>query len=79
MRGGILEWRTDVDSPWLDTNEAAAYLKVKRRTLLQWVRDGKLPAHKLSGLQRHVWRFLRPELDAMLVPSSADSADGRQQ
>jgi len=78
MRGGIREWRTNVESPWLDTNEAAAYLKVKRRTLLQWVRDGKLPAHKLSGLERHVWRFLKHELDAMLVPSSAGSADGRQ-
>ncbi len=68
-----------MESPWLDTDEAAAYLKVKRRTLLQWVRDGKLPAHKLSGLQRHVYRFLRPELDAMLVPSSAVTAEGRQQ
>jgi excisionase family DNA binding protein len=68
-----------VESPWLDTAEAAAYLKVKRRTVLQWVREGKLPAHKLSGLQRHVWRFLRRESDAMLVPSSADSAEGRQQ
>ena len=65
-------------TPWkalFDTDEAAAYLKVKRRTVLQWVRDGKLPAHKLSGLHRHVWRFLRHELDAMLEPSSADLAD----
>jgi excisionase family DNA binding protein len=68
-----------MESPWLDTDEAAAYLKVKRRTLLQWVRDGKLPAHKLSGLQRHVWRFLRHELDGMLLPSSAGSAEGGQQ
>jgi excisionase family DNA binding protein len=64
--------------PLARTEEAAAYLKVKRRTLLRWVRTGKLPAHKLSGMQRHVWRFLRHELDAMLVPSSADSAEERQ-
>lgn len=65
-----------MESPWLNTNEAAAYLKVKPRTLLQWAREKKIPAHRLSGLQRHVWRFLKSELDgAMLVPSSADSAD----
>ena len=37
-----------------------------------------VPAHRLCGIQRCVWRFLRPELDAMLLPSSADSAEGRQ-
>jgi excisionase family DNA binding protein len=68
-----------VETEWLTANEAAQYLKVKPRTLLQWARERKIPAHKLSGVQRCVWRFLRPELDAILVPSSADSADGGQQ
>jgi excisionase family DNA binding protein len=63
---------------WLTANEAAAYLKVKPRTLLQWVREMKVPAHRLSGTHRCVWRFLRPELDAILCPSSAEPADGRQ-
>ena len=67
-----------MDSQWLTANEAAAYLKVKPRTLLQWARERKIPAHKLSGVQRCVWRFLRPELDAILCPSSADTADRRQ-
>lgn len=56
---------------WLTAAEAAKHLKVKPRTLLQWVRDGKVPAHKLSGTQRRVWRFLKSELDGMLIPSSA--------
>jgi len=56
---------------WLTSSEAAEHLKVKRRTLLQWVRDGKVPAHKLSGTKRCIWRFLKNELDAMLMPSSA--------
>jgi excisionase family DNA binding protein len=68
-----------VETEWLTANEAAQYLKVKPRTLLQWARERKIPAHKLSGVQRCVWRFLRPELDAILIPSSADSADGGQQ
>lgn len=63
---------------WLTAKEAAAYLKVRPRTLLLWTRQGKVPGHKLSGLRRTVWRFLRVELDAMLGLSSADSADGRQ-
>jgi len=28
MRGGTQEWSSAVESPWLDTEEAAAYLKV---------------------------------------------------
>jgi excisionase family DNA binding protein len=78
MWGDIQKWDTNVESQWLTANEAAQYLKVKPRTLLQWARERKIPAHKLSGVQRCVWRFLRPELDAILCPSSADSADGRQ-
>lgn len=61
---------------WLTTHEASAYLKVQPRTLLLWARQGKIPAHRLSGIRRCVWRFLRAELDAMLGVSSADSAEG---
>jgi excisionase family DNA binding protein len=68
-----------VQTEWLTANEAAKYLKVKPRTLLEWVRQRKVPAHRLSGVQRRIWRFLRAELDAMLLPSSAEPADGRQQ
>jgi excisionase family DNA binding protein len=60
---------------WLTLNEAASYLKIKRRTLALWVRQKKVPAHRLSGVQRCIWRFLRPELDAMLGLSPAGSAE----
>jgi excisionase family DNA binding protein len=66
-------------SPWLTAAEAAGYVKVERRTLLQWVRQGKVRAFQLSGTMRHVWRFQKTDLDGMLIPSSAGSADGRQQ
>jgi excisionase family DNA binding protein len=55
---------------WLTLNEAAAYLKVKPRTLAQWVKERKVPGHKLSGTERCIWRFLQSELDAMLGVSS---------
>jgi len=66
-----------MNTEWLTSHEAAEYLKVKRRTLLQWVRDRKIPAHRLSGTQRCVWRFQKWELDAILCPSSAGPAEGR--
>jgi excisionase family DNA binding protein len=52
---------------WMTTIEAAAYLKVKPRSLLLWVRQGKLQAYALSGTQRRVWRFLREDLDSTLL------------
>ena len=64
---------------WLTLEEAAAHLKVARRTLGAWVRQGKVKGFLLSGTIRHVWRFRREDLDAMLLSSSAGSADRRQQ
>ena len=50
--------------------EAAQYLKVKVRTLLLWVRQGKVKAFALSGTKRRVWRFRQRDLDAALLESS---------
>jgi len=60
---------------WLTAAEAADYLRIRRATLLLWVRQGKVPGHRLSGTRRCVWRFLRAELDAMLTAPSVCSAD----
>lgn len=58
---------------WLTANEAAAYLKVKPRTVLKWAKTGRIPAYPLSGKKRVTWRFLKSELDAMLArPSAAE-------
>ncbi len=57
-------------SEWLTANEAAGYLKVKERTLLLWVRQGKVKAFALSGIRRRVWRFRKQDLDAALVESA---------
>ena len=72
--------KTDVYSSatqWLTSDEAALYLKIERRTLLQWVRQGKVRAYILSGTQRHVWRFKTSDLDAMLSVPAVLSSDGR--
>ena len=54
---------------WLTAREAADYLKVKTRTLLHWVRQGKVKAFALSGTKRRVWRFRQQDLDAALMES----------
>ncbi len=56
---------------WLTATEASRYLKVKPRTVLRWAKEGRIPAHPLSGEKRVTWRFLKSELDAMLVLPSA--------
>jgi len=64
----------EVESPhtqqnieWLTANEAAEHLRIKTRTLLQWTRQGKINGYALSGGRRHVWRYLRAELDAAVL------------
>jgi excisionase family DNA binding protein len=57
-------------SEWLTAGEAAQHLRVKVRTLLFWVRQSKVRGFALSGTKRHVWRFRREDLDAVLLGSS---------
>ena len=62
-----------MESQWLTATESARYLKVKPRTVLKWAKEGRIPAHPLSGSKRVTWRFLKSELDAMLaLPSAAE-------
>jgi len=56
----------------MNAREAAQYLRVAHRTVLEWAKSGRIPAHRLSGLSRITWRFLAAELDgAMMGPPSA--------
>jgi excisionase family DNA binding protein len=51
---------------WLTAHEAAAYLKVRTRTLLLWTRQKKVLGWPLSGIRRRIWRFRKTDLDAVL-------------
>jgi excisionase family DNA binding protein len=62
-------------SEWLTATEAAAYLKVKPRSLLLWVRQGKVRAYAITGTQRRVWRFLKEDIDAALLSRPVVSSD----
>jgi excisionase family DNA binding protein len=59
---------------WLTAAEAAKYLKVRSRPLLQWVREGSIKGYCLHRTKRHTWRFRIADLDAALgvtAPSTA--------
>ena len=58
--------RTDV-LEWLTAAEAAQHLKVSHRTLLRWVKQGKVKGYAVSGTERHTWRFRRADLDAAFL------------
>src|SRR5215467_6516674 len=58
---------------WMTVSEAAAYLKVDRKTIYRWCDAGRLPFYELeSGGGR---RFKREDLDALLKPGRAGAVD----
>lgn len=58
------------ESDYMTFEEAAEFLSTTRSTLYRWLREGKVPGHKL-GRQ---WRFLRDELDAFRRGETTDAA-----
>ncbi|MEI8012705.1 MAG: helix-turn-helix domain-containing protein [Candidatus Omnitrophota bacterium] len=47
-------------------DEVADYLRVKKRTVYDWVKKGKIPAVKTVGL----WRFRKDRIDLWLDQDS---------
>lgn len=43
-------------------DEVADYLRVKKRTIYEWLKKGKIPAIKTVGQ----WRFKKERIDAWL-------------
>lgn len=50
--------------PFIDADAAAEFVKLHRKTLLRFARQGLIPAHPLTGNRRRKWVFLISELDA---------------
>ena len=44
---------------WISIVDAASYLGVKVVTLRKWIKENKIPAHKIGKL----WKFKKTELD----------------
>jgi len=50
------------DSELMTIDELAEYLRVKKRTVYDWVKKGKIPAIKTVGQ----WRFRKEKINAWL-------------
>lgn len=46
----------------IDIDELAAYLKLRKQTIYNWLHQGKISGIKMGG----VWRFERREIDTWL-------------
>jgi len=49
--------------PYVDAEEAAAFLDTTRLTVIRMARSGRLPSHPLRSGKRRQWRFKLSELD----------------
>jgi len=49
--------------PFVTTTEVAKFLGLCRRTVAKMAREGRIPAHPVSGTARRTWRFKLSELD----------------
>ncbi len=52
---------------FVDADEAAKFLSLTRRRVLDLARAGKLPAHPIGDGVRRIWRFRLSELAAAIV------------
>ncbi len=57
-----------VEENWINIEEAANYLGNKVTTIRKWIKDKKIPCHKIGKL----WKFKKSELDTWV--KSGDSA-----
>ncbi len=52
---------------FVDADEAAKFISLTRRRILELARAGKLPGHPIGAGARRVWRFRLSELAAAVA------------
>jgi excisionase family DNA binding protein len=55
---------------FVDADEAAAFLSITRRRILDLARAGKLPAHPIGDGAKRVWRFRLSEIAAAVASTT---------
>lgn len=65
----------ELDSEWLNTEEAAAFLKISVKTLRNKSSNGTIPFHKFSRLNRYkkseLAQLIRPAFEKKEVPNGS--------
>ncbi len=62
---------------FVNASEAGDYLELHPATVQRFAREGRIPAHPVTGRKRKHWRFLRSELAEWLRTRGHDRPDGR--
>jgi predicted DNA-binding transcriptional regulator AlpA len=52
--------------PFVDADRAATFLAMRRKTLLDLTRKGKLPGHPVGDGVRKTWKFRISELESWM-------------
>jgi excisionase family DNA binding protein len=52
---------------YVSANEVAKFLNLSPRTIAKMAREGRIPAHPVSGSARHTWRFKLSEVEVSLA------------
>lgn len=60
------------DVYWFGVSEACKYLSVSKRTLYNYMQDGRLPFYYLAGTRQR--RLKREDLDRLLVPGNPNDS-----
>jgi excisionase family DNA binding protein len=56
--------------PFVTAREVAQFLEMSPRTVAKMAREGRIPAHPVSGSARRTWRFKLSEVEASLALAS---------
>jgi excisionase family DNA binding protein len=62
---------------FVDADEAAKFLFLTRRRILELARAGKLPAHPIGDGARRVWRFRLSKLAAAVTTAEKSAFTSR--
>jgi len=63
---------------FVDADEAARFLSLTQRRILELARAGRLPGHPIGGGARRVWRFRLSELANALSAAGSSGFSSRQ-
>jgi excisionase family DNA binding protein len=56
--------------PFVTARKVAQFLEMSPRTIARMAREGRIPAHPVSGSARRTWRFKLSEVNASLASQS---------
>ena len=57
-----------MEDRWFSVDEIAEYLGIKRDTVYKWIKEKKMPTHRMGRL----WKFRREEVDDWVKAGGAN-------